>query len=393
MLKKESIFSIISISFIVSILLMIFSFYLLNRNLELQRFRYVENRVSYFNHKKMVEIMNDLDNLGYVQIAQKKKIIKNSKVLYRFKRGRKYIEYLKYHKNFYIYFKTPRGEILLQDKKHISYNKRLFFLIFALTIVTLLMLYIVVIKKLLPLKRLHTQVKKLADENFDITLDIEGNDEIAVLAREFKKSTKKLKELKLSRDIFIRNIMHELKTPITKGKLLLSLPPNDTNRELMEKVFYRLQHLIDEFSQIERFLSMKHSANFQPYFLDDLVDSAIDISFYEEEKVIKEYKNIKLSVDFKLFIIAIKNLIDNGIKYSNTQKVIIKTEGHSILFINDGQKLRYPLENYLEPSYSKESDRLSLGIYITNYIVQTNNFKLSYEYVDNKNIFAIHTES
>ncbi len=389
MLKKESIFFIITVSFALSIILIISSFFLLNKNLELQRYRYVQNRVSYFNHKALRDVMGDLANLGYKYIDKRDDIVKKSRVLYRFKIGKKDIAYLKYHKKFYFHFKMPGGEILLQDKKHLSYNRRLFFIIFAITIVTLMFLYIIVVKKLLPLKRLHTQVKKLANENFDIVLDIEGGDEIATLAKEFKKSVKRLKELKLSRDIFVRNIMHELKTPITKGKLLAELPPVETNRELLKRVFYRLQHLIDEFAQIERFLSLKESINLQSYFLDDLIDSAIDISFYEEEKVVKEYENIKLNVDFKLFIIALKNLIDNGIKYSKNQKVTIKTKDDTILFINEAPRLKYPLENYLEPSYNQDSNKLSLGIYITNHILKSNGFKLDYEYKSNKNIFKI----
>ncbi len=379
----------ITLSFVVSVVLIVSSFYLLNKNLELQRYKYVQNRISYFNHRAIMEALDDLNDLGYTYIDNRKKILKNSELLYSFKRGKKDIKYLKYHKKFYIYFVTPRGEILLEDQKYISYNKKLFVLIFLIIIATLVSFYIIVIKKLLPLKRLHTQVKKIADEDFDIKLDIKGDDEIATLAKEFEKSTKKLKELKLSRDIFIRNIMHELKTPITNGKLLLHLPPDKTNKELMEKVFYRMQNLIDEFSQVERFLSLKDSLDFKSYFLEDLIDSAVDISFFEESRVVKEYKNIKLSVDFKLFIIALKNLIDNGIKYSKNQQVTIKTEGKNIEFINVGEKLKYPLENYLEPSYNQASNKLSLGIYITNYILKSNHFQLDYRYKNGKNIFIV----
>ena len=245
------------------------------------------------------------------------------------------------------------------------------------------------IKKLIPLKKLLLHVKSLADEKFDVSLDIKGDDEIALLAKEFEKSVKRLKELKLSRDIFVKNIMHELKTPITKGKLLLELPLDDDTKEQLQKVFYRLQNLLNEFLQIENFLSIKQKLNKKSYILDDLVDSAIDISLYDESLVVKKYENIRLNVDFKLFIIALKNLIDNGIKYSKDKKVTITNSKNSIKISNNATALNYPLEKYFEPSFDENSNKLSLGIYITNYILKDNLYRLSYEHVEGKNIFMI----
>lgn len=380
MLKKDSILSIITLSFVISIVLILSSFYLLNKNLELQQYKYMENRVSYFNHKAIIDIEDELQDLGYTPMMTDNKLLKSAKTLYESKRGRKNIKYLQNGEKFYIYFTTPNSEILLLDNKFIDYDKRIFYAIFSLVILVFISLYIVVIKKLLPIKKLLLHVKSLANEKFDVDLNIKGEDEIASLAKEFEKSVKKLKELKLSRDIFVRNIMHELKTPITKGKLLLGLPYNDDTKEHLQRVFYRLQNLLDEFSQIEKFLSMNQNIKKKTYFLDDLVDSAIDISLHDEDLVIKEYENIKIDVDFKLFIIALKNLIDNAIKYSNNKKVTIRNDGKSILIINKGDALKYPLERYFEPSFDENSNRLSLGIYITNHILKANNYKLGYKY-------------
>ncbi len=389
MLGNKSISAIITIAFAISILLISFSFYILNQNLKLQTYRYIENRISYFNRKAIREFKDDLNNLGYTYIEPEKSFFEKAKILYTFERGRKKIEYIKYNNKFFIYITAPNGTILLKDNKHISYNKKLFYFIFGITIFILLILYFIIIKKLLPLKKLLLHVKELADEKFDTSFNIEGDDEISTLAKEFQKSAKKLKELKLSRDIFVRNIMHELKTPITKGKLLLSLPESETNRELMEKVFYRLQNLIEEFSGIERFLSLKKSLNLKNYFLDDLIDSALDLTLFDESNIIKEYENQKIKVDFKLFVIALKNLIDNGIKYSKDNKIIIKNKGEVLLFCNRAEPLKYPFSHYLEPSYDEKSDKLSLGIYITNHILKAHNFTFNYEYKDGKNIFIL----
>ena len=79
------------------------------------------------------------------------------------------------------------------------------------------------------------------------------------MANEFKKSALKLKSLKEARNIFIRNIMHELKTPITKGKFLTQLELNTENNEKLKSVFNRLESLINEFASIEELISSNKS--------------------------------------------------------------------------------------------------------------------------------------
>ena len=45
--------------------------------------------------------------------------------------------------------------------------------------------------------------------------------------------------------------MHELKTPITKGRFLTQLEQNPENNEKLKSVFNRLESLINEFASIE----------------------------------------------------------------------------------------------------------------------------------------------
>lgn len=117
-------------------------------------------------------------------------------------------------------------------------------------------MYINTLKKLLPLKELKDKVINFGDEKFDFELsNSSSKDEVTLLANEFKKSAQKLKNIKESRNIFIRNIMHELKTPITKGKFLLQLEKSDENIEKLKMVFNRLESLINEFATIEELIS------------------------------------------------------------------------------------------------------------------------------------------
>ena len=264
-------------------------------------------------------------------------------------------------------------------------------LVFAILFITIILVYLMTFRKLMPLKILKDKVKTLGDENFDFECcDTNAKDEVSLLAKEFKKSALKLKSVKEARNIFIRNIMHELKTPITKGKFLTQLEQNAENNEKLKSVFNRLESLINEFASIEELISSNKNIEKRFYYLDDIVDNAKDILMVEDEHVILEYENKKLEINFKLFSIAVKNLVDNAIKYSPSKEVFIKTEGENIIFENSGNELKHPLENYFEPFFSnedKQKDSFGLGLYIIHNILKANNYTLEYEYADGINRF------
>ena len=184
--------------------------------------------------------------------------------------------------------------------------------------------------------------------------------------------------------------MHELKTPITKGKFLTELERTEQNEATLKEVFNRLELLINEFASIEELISSAKNIEKKFYFLDDIIDNAKDILMVNDESVVGSFENKKLEVNFKLFSIAVKNLIDNAIKYSDDKKVIVKTENDDIIFENTGEKLKYDLEKYYEPFFANEEktkNSFGLGLYIIFNILKANNYSLIYEYRDGKNIF------
>ena len=290
----------------------------------------------------------------------------------------------------YILFEQGRNILLVKDIESPNFSIFLYiFLVFILLFIAITFLYIKTLRKLLPLKELKENVSLLGSENFDFEIkNSEKKDEITLLANEFKNTALKLKNIKESRNIFIRNIMHELKTPITKGKFLINLENSEKNKDKMNLVFTRLEALINEFATIEELISGLQKIEKKPYFLEDLIDNAKDILMLEDENSIDLYENIKLNVNFKLFSIAIKNLLDNAIKYSTNEKVEIKNIGEDLYFINDGIALEGEFENYLEPFVKKgDTNSFGLGLYIVNTILKAISYKLLYKYEDGKNIF------
>ena len=403
-MNKNSIIFSTTLNFLITSLLLIVSFIFLlshenfKKNEQIfERYKPIIKMVSgkkfYFDkdfHKNLLDMNYEL----FESKEEIKNILSNNKKMI-FARSNKHNETFKIFEidgKIYLFFEKFDTQILIKDLESKNLTNSFYTIfVFVSLLVVITILYINTLKKLLPLKELKDKVINFGDEKFDFDLsNSSSKDEVTLLANEFKKSAQKLKNIKESRNIFIRNIMHELKTPITKGKFLLQLEKSDENIEKLKMVFNRLESLINEFATIEELISQNRVLEKKSYFLEDLLDNAKDILMIDDNCVKNSYENIKLNVNFKLFSIAIKNLIDNAIKYSNDKKVEVLTQNEDILFVNSGKKLEGDFEKYLEPFYSKSSNEsFGLGLYIVFNILKANGYNLLYKYEDGKNIFII----
>mgnify|MGYP003527089316 FL=1 len=403
-MNKNSIIFSTTLNFLITSLLLIVSFVFLlshenfKKNEQIfERYKPIIKMVSgkkfYFDkdfHKNLLDMNYEL----FESKEEIKNILSNNKKII-FARSNKHNETFKIFEidgKIYLFFEKLDTQILIKDLDSQNLTNSFYTIfVFVSLLIVITILYINTLKKLLPLKELKDKVINFGDEKFDFELsNSSSKDEVTLLANEFKKSAQKLKNIKESRNIFIRNIMHELKTPITKGKFLLQLEKSDENIEKLKMVFNRLESLINEFATIEELISQNRVLEKKSYFLEDLLDNAKDILMIDDNCVKNSYENIKLNVNFKLFSIAIKNLIDNAIKYSNDKKVEVLTQNEDILFVNSGKKLEGDFEKYLEPFYSKSSNEsFGLGLYIVFNILKANGYNLLYKYEDSKNIFTI----
>jgi two-component system OmpR family sensor kinase len=84
-----------------------------------------------------------------------------------------------------------------------------------------------------------------------------------------------------------------------------------------------------------------------------------------------------------------KNVIDNGIKYSIDQTIKIVATKEKISFISQGKPLKYELEHYLEPFVQEKNSHQSfgLGLYIVHHIVKAHHICFTYEHKDGYNYF------
>lgn len=269
-------------------------------------------------------------------------------------------------------------------------------ILFAFADLLLLLFFAYLVKKLLPLYRLKNAIRGYKDGDVLLHAPTDMQDEIAQITTEFNLVLKKIASIKEARTLFMRNVFHELKTPIMKGLLIVDSLKSEVRAQRLQKIFYRMSYLLEEFSKIERFGSGEWELHISKYRFADLLEGAYDILMCKEDAfdvTIEEVGGV-LSVDFELFCIALKNLLDNALKYSHT-KPVISFSGGKIVITNDGDAIDASKRDFSKPfnrSYETSSAGLGLGLYLTNSIAQKHGFRFAYRYENGMNIFEINTD-
>lgn len=336
-----------------------------------------------------------LSNIDMPEIKDEKKkdeILKQATVLEEISSDLGSSAILLYEKHHYLKIEHLDELKLLMDKEFQPYRYEVIKAVFLVVAVILLAAYIFVIYKIKPLRKLKRQIVKFANGELDGVQNVgSGKDEISEVSEAFYEAVCQIKALNDSRHLFLRNIMHELKTPITKGLIAAQMIEKSKNQERLISVFHKLENLINELAAIEQITSKIGLNNKTPCLMRDLIDEAIDIAMVEKEHVgISELDEVRVMVDFKLFSVAIKNMIDNGIKYSNDKHVNIIVNKDHMKFITQGEKLKNDLDFYIQPFIKGEDAQKSfgLGLYIVSNILDAHGLKFRYEYKNGMNVFV-----
>lgn len=259
--------------------------------------------------------------------------------------------------------------------------------------ILVLLFFAFILKKLTPLHRLKNAIINFKEGDTHLDVPIEGKDEISQITHEFNHALEKIASMKEARSLFLRNILHELKTPIMKGSLTSDCLEPSKDQERLKRIFNRMDYLLGEFSKMERFSSGEININAREYRFVDILDHTCDILMCDKKNItIKgEESALIINVDFELFAIALKNLLDNALKYSNTKPTLIILS-KAIEICSVGEPLSEENRHFSKPfnrTYESSMTGLGLGLYITDSILQKHGYALEYHYASGVNCFRI----
>ncbi|EAK9946821.1 HAMP domain-containing histidine kinase [Campylobacter lari] len=300
-----------------------------------------------------------------------------------------------YHNQIFFYVEQLNTKHLyeLNASARLEY---LFLLSFFFSLILIIFLYFSVLRSLMPLKILKKKIKNISAGKIEPLSEYSQiNDEISEISFEFDHAINKIQELVKSRQFFLRMIMHELKTPIGKGRIVCEMLDNQKQKDRLVAIFERLELLIDEFGKIEKVLSRNCQLNLQTYHLSLILEQAEDYlmrdDFYQKVKI--TYKEDTMIVaDLELFSLMLKNLIDNAIKYSVDKACEIICSGDYIIVRNKGIQLKKTFDYYLKPfvrEHNTQVEGMGLGLYIINNICNLHGYNLTYSYEDGYHTFKI----
>ena len=228
----------------------------------------------------------------------------------------------------------------------------------------------------LPVRRLQLAGQRVADG--DLTARVApsvGNrtDEIARLAHDFDVMTERVDGLLKSQQRMMRDVSHELRSPLARLQALLSIArqaadsPGSDRIDRMEKELERLDELIGEILTFSR-LETRTGIARQPTDVVDLVQNIVDDASLEGQTAGKEInlhgvECCLINLDSRLVQSAVENVVRNALKYTadgTTVDVTIVEETARVRIIIDDNGPGVPpdaLDKIFEPFYRVEDSR------------------------------------
>ncbi|WP_064608999.1 histidine kinase sensor domain-containing protein [Photobacterium sp. J15] len=241
-----------------------------------------------------------------------------------------------------------------------------------------------------PLNKLQDASNRLADGDFSVRVSNEVGDkvtEFAHLADSFDHMTTRIHGLAQKQKQLIRDVSHELKTPLARHSLALHLLrkrlPDDCQHLLdrLEKESDEMNDLVTEILEYSQLENAKYSVSLVPVQLETVCQHIVlDMQGKVQPGQVLSFEGDKggemVRADNRLLLRVVKNLLGNAVKYAGAEAKISVSLGHrngwtQLVIEDDGcgipqQQLQQIFDPFtrLEMARDKQSGGYGLGLAI-----------------------------
>lgn len=250
-----------------------------------------------------------------------------------------------------------------------------------------------------PFDRLKKSFEKVSEGYFDNKLELNGYTEIENIAESYNDMLDKMKKLDESRQEFVSNVSHELKTPITSIKVLADslMMQDDIPNEIYKEFFVDIVNEIDRENEIitdlldlVRLDKKNANLNITRLNINELVELILKrlrpiAAKRNIEIVLESFRPIEADVDEVKITSAISNLVENAIKYNiidgwvrvtlnaDHKYFYIKVADSGIGIPEESQEMVFDRFYRVDKTRARETGGTGLGLAITKNIIQLHN--------------------
>jgi signal transduction histidine kinase len=193
-------------------------------------------------------------------------------------------------------------------------------LVWLVTVIGLILggSYLVVRWLFRPLHWLNNGVREIARGNFAYEVPVRSADELGRLTASFNHMTTQVRQMVQAREQLLLDVSHELRSPLTRMKVALEFVKDQPVREQLQQDTREIETMVTELLEAER-LSSNHGGLMKTEI--DLVRLLQDmVDMYQGRQPVVQLVStpdtLLLQVDADRLRIALRNVIDNALKYS-----------------------------------------------------------------------------
>ncbi|MCL1883508.1 MAG: HAMP domain-containing histidine kinase, partial [Defluviitaleaceae bacterium] len=220
---------------------------------------------------------------------------------------------------------------------------RLYLYSLAVGLLVFVLVFVMSHRLIAPLRNIVRVVQRMSAGQLNLRIPISSRDEYSILSRTFNNMTEKLEQVEKTREEFVSNVSHELKTPLTAIKVLsesiLSQEsvPEEVSREFMQDISNEVDRMVNITNDLLAMVKVdqrEQSLNIAPTDVNLLVEDILKrlSPLAEQKKVVLLYEEVRpvhIEADEVKLVLAISNIVENGIKYTprgGTVKVVVDSD-------------------------------------------------------------------
>lgn len=244
-----------------------------------------------------------------------------------------------------------------------------------------------------PFQRISEGIAAIKDGYGEDQLKVGTYTETTQICERFNEMLGRMKVMDDSRQEFVSNVSHELKTPLTSMKVLAdsinSMPdaPKELYQEFMEDITNEIERETKIVNDLLSLVKMDKSAadlNISTVNINELLEQILKrlqpiADKQQVELVLESFRPVSAEVDEVKLTLAITNLVENAIKYNKNdgegwvhvtlnadhQYFYLKVEDSGIGIPEDSLDHIYERFYRVDKSHSREIGGTGLGLAIT----------------------------